>query len=112
MSILFGHPTGSPFSHNAALAHFESGRLESFCVPWMPSAQTLCLLDQVKPLRPMTQRLSRRHFPALAEAPKIQGRLGELWRLLIRSLGWGDERLSNQANDWLMRTMTRECRRS
>lgn len=111
MSVLFGHPTGSPFSHNAALAHFATGLLECFCVPWMPSAKALRLLDQIKPLQPMTQRLRRRHFPALAKAPKIQGRSGEFRRLLIRASGWGDDRLSNEANDWLMRTMTRECRR-
>jgi starch synthase len=112
MSILFGHPTGSPFSYNAALAHFETGRLERFCVPWMPSAMTLRLLDQIKPLRPKTQRLSRRHFPPLAKAPKIQGRAGELRRLLIRAAGCGDDRLSNEANEWVMRTMTHACRRS
>jgi glycosyltransferase involved in cell wall biosynthesis len=111
MRILFGHPTGSPFSHNAALAHFETGRLERFCVPWMPSERTLHLLDRIEPLRAMTQRLSRRHFPPLAKAPKSQGRTGELRRLLIRAAGWGDDRLANEANDWLMRTMTRECRR-
>ena len=112
MSILFGHPTGSPFSHNAALSHFDAGRLECFCVPWMPSVTTLRVLDRVKPLRTMTQRLSRRHFPPLAKAPKIQGRAREFRRLLIRAAGCGDDRLSNEANDWLMRTMTRECRRS
>ncbi len=32
-------------------------------------------------------------------------------RLLMRALGWGDERLSYEANDWLMRTMHRECAR-
>jgi len=112
MSILFGHPTGSPNSHNAALAHFDAGRLEYFCVPWMPSVTTLRVLDRIKPLRAMTQRLSRRHFPPLAKAPKIQDRAGEFRRLLIRATGCGDDRLSNEANDWLMRTMTRECRRS
>jgi glycosyltransferase involved in cell wall biosynthesis len=112
MTILFGHPTGSPFSHNAALAHFEAGRLECFCVPWMPSVTTLWVLDRIEPLRAMTQRLSRRHFSPLAKAPKIQGRASELRRLLIRAAGRGDDRLSNEANDWLMRTMTRECRRS
>ena len=112
MSILFGHPTGSPFSHHAALAHLEAGRLECFCVPWMPSQTTLRALERIKPLRPMIQRLSRRHFPPLAEAHKVQGRVGELRRLLIRASGWGDDRLTNEANDWLMRTMTRECRRS
>jgi starch synthase len=111
MSILFGHPTGTPFSHNAALAHFEAGRLECFCLPWMPSVTTLRMLDHIKPLRAMTQRLSRRHFPLLAKAPKIQGRAGEFRRLLIRVAGWGDDRLFNEANDWLMRTMSRECRR-
>jgi glycosyltransferase involved in cell wall biosynthesis len=112
MNILFGHPSGSPFSHNAALAHFEAGRLERFCVPWMPSATTLSIFNKIKPLRSMTQRLSRRHFQALAGVPKVQGRVGELRRLLIRAMGRGDDRLSNEANDWLMQTMTRECRRS
>lgn len=112
MSILFGHPTGSPFAHHAALAHFEAGQLDRFCVPWMPSGMTLRLLDQIKPLRPMTQRLGRRHFRPLVNAPKIQGRPGELRRQLIRALGWGDDRLVSDANDWLMRTMTRECQRS
>ena len=48
---------------------------------------------------------------ALADAPKIQGRLGEMRRLMTRGFGWGDEALSYQANDWLMSTMRRECRR-
>jgi glycosyltransferase involved in cell wall biosynthesis len=77
----------------------------------MPSATTLRVLDSIEPLRAMTQRLSRRHFSPLAKAPKIQGRAGELRRLLIRAAGLGDDRLSNEANDWLMRTMSRECRR-
>jgi len=111
MSVLFGHPTGSPFSHNAALAHLEAGHLEGICVPWMPTATTLRVLEQIKPLRSMTERLSRRHFPPLAKAPKVQGRPAELRRLLMRASGWGGDRLSNEANDWLMRTMTRECRR-
>jgi glycosyltransferase involved in cell wall biosynthesis len=112
MSILFGHPTGNPNSHHAALAHFDAGRLEAFCVPWMPSKLTLSLLEQVKPLRSMAQRLRRRHFAPLAEAPKIQGRAGELRRLLIRGSGWAHEHLSNEANHWLMRTMTNACRRT
>jgi glycosyltransferase involved in cell wall biosynthesis len=112
MSILFGHPTGSPFSYNAALAHFEAGQLDRFCVPWMPSATTLRLLERVKPLRSLTQRLSRRHFPPLAHSRKVQGKVAEMRRLLFRGLGLDDNRLVNEANDWLMRTMTRECQRS
>ena len=112
MSVLFGHPTGSPNSHQAALAHLEAGHLGGFCVPWIPSQKTLRALEFVKPLRPMAQRLSRRKFPPLEHAPTIQGRIGELRRLLTRGLPWGGNYLSNEANDWLMRTMARECRRS
>lgn len=111
MTILFGHPTGNPNSHHAALAYFEAGRLAAFCVPWMPSSATLCFLEHIAPLRPMAQRLARRYFASLAEAPKVQGRPGELHRLVTRALGRGDESLSYEANDWLMRTMRRECRR-
>jgi glycosyltransferase involved in cell wall biosynthesis len=112
MSVLFGHPTGNPNSHNVALAHFEAHQLEAFCVPWMPSRLSLQLLDRIIPLRPMARRLARRHFDALADAPKIQGRLGEVGRLMTRGLRGDDEALSYRANDWLMGTMRRECRRS
>src|ERR1019366_4865732 len=111
MSVLFGHPSGNPNSHQAALAHFEAERLEAFCVPWMPSATTLCCLGHIAPLRRMAQRLARRQFAPLEEAPKIQGRTGEWCRLATRAMGRGDERLSYDANDWLMRTMRRECGR-
>jgi alpha-maltose-1-phosphate synthase len=111
VSVLFGHPSGNPNSHNAALAHFEAHQLEAFCVPWMPSQLTLQLLESFAPLRPVVRRFGRRHFPALAGAPKIQGRLGEMRRLITRGLGRGDESLSYEGNDWLMRTMRRECRR-
>jgi starch synthase len=111
MSVLFGHPSGNPNSHHAALAHFEAGRLEAFCVPWMPSPLTLKMLEQIGSLRPMARRLGRRYFPPIVKAPKVQGRVGELCRLVTRALGRGDEGLSYAANDWLMRTMRRECRR-
>jgi len=111
MTVLFGHPSGNPNSHHAALAHFEAHQLEAFCVPWMPSAMTLRLLESIAPLRPMARRLGRRRFPALVPAPKVQGRLGEVRRLITRGFGGGDEALSYEANDWLMSTMRRECRR-
>jgi alpha-maltose-1-phosphate synthase len=111
MTILFGHPSGGPFSHNAALAHFEAQRLEAFCVAWMPSLLTLQLLDGIGPLRPMARRLRRRRFLALVGAPKIQGRLGEMRRLITRAIGRGDEVLAYEANDWLMRTMRKESSR-
>ena len=65
MTVLFGHPSGNPNSHQAALAHFESGRLEAFCVPWMPSPSTLSILEHIAPLRPLVQRLRRRCFRRL-----------------------------------------------
>lgn len=111
MSVLFGHPGGNPNSHHAALAHFEAGRLEAFCVPWMPSRRTIASFEFIPLLRNMSRRFSRRAFAPLETAPKIQGRVGELQRLITRGLGFGDEGLSYEANDWLMKTMLRACRR-
>jgi hypothetical protein len=110
MSILFGHPTGNPFSHNAALAHLEAGLLECLCVPWMPSTATIRVLSLIQPLRPLTQRFARRQFAPLSRVPKVQGRVGEVCRLLMRASGHGDP--IDQGNRWLMRTMARECHRS
>ena len=107
--ILFGHPTGNPNSHHAALAHMEAGRLAAFCVPWFPSPGALAALGTLPPLRGEAARLTRRRFAPLNGAPKIQGRCGEWGRLLRRKLGVGGEALAYEANDWLMRTMAREC---
>jgi glycosyltransferase involved in cell wall biosynthesis len=76
----------------------------------MPSSSTLRYLKAIAPRHTLIQRLARRHFAPLAAAPKVQGRARELLRLLTRAAGWGGERLSYEANDWLMRTMRRECR--
>ncbi len=110
--ILFGHPTGNPNSHHAALAHYEAGRLEAFCVPWFPSAAELAILSLVPGARAEVARLKRRRFEPLSRVPKIQGRLSEWRRMVVRLAGQGDQRLSYEANDWLMRTMGRESRRS
>jgi starch synthase len=115
MSILFGHPTGSPHSHHAALAHFESGRLEGFCVPWMPTPAQLNLAKHIPGLKSWVARLERRSFPPLLRAPLIEGRLGEWIRMAKRIVLDGaisSEALAYQANDWIMRTMARECHRS
>ncbi len=109
--ILFGHPTGNPNSHHAALAHYEAGRLEAFCVPWFPGRLTLEVLAQMPGMRAEVARLSRRRFEPLAGAPKIQGRVGEWSRLARRKFGLGDEKLMYDANDWLMHTMSRVARR-
>jgi glycosyltransferase involved in cell wall biosynthesis len=111
MTVLIGHPTGNPFSHHAALAHFELGWLEGLCVPWMPSQVTLRVLESISPLRPLTRRFGRRHFPPLASSPKMQGRGKEIWRFLLRAAGADSEKIVDDANQWLMRTMKRECRR-
>ena len=111
MSILFGHPTGNPNSYNAALAYLEVGLLECFCVTWMPSTTTIGTLKYFRPLRSQVERLERRLFSSLSHAPKIQGRAGEIYRLLMRASGLSDYP-SDQASRWLMRTMARECHRS
>jgi starch synthase len=109
--ILFGHPTGNPNSHHAALAHYEAGRLEAFCVPWFPSPVELAVLSLVPGAQAEVARLKRRRFEPLADAPKMQGRLAEWRRMMVRFAGRGDQRLSYEANDWLMRTMAQGCRR-
>ncbi len=108
--ILFGHPTGNPKSHHAALAHYEAGRLGAFCVPWFPSQWELGLLASLPGARSEVSRLQRRRFEPLAAANIIQGRLGEWRRMAVRLSGRGDQKLSYEANDWLMRTMARECK--
>ena len=111
VSILFGHPSGNPNSHHAALAYAEAGVLESFCVAWMPSARTIDILKSFRPLRRSAQRLERRRFGPLSHVHKVQGRGGEIYRLLRRALSLRGCP-SEEANRWLMRTMARECRRS
>ncbi|HVT29990.1 MAG TPA: glycosyltransferase family 4 protein [Lacipirellulaceae bacterium] len=112
MSVLIGHPTGNPNSYNAALAYFEAGLLESFCVGWMPARQTVEALKRFRPSRVAAARLERRQFPPLAHAPKHQGRIGEFYRLLRRLAGTDGLHVADHGNRWLMRTMARECHRS
>lgn len=111
MSILFGHPSGSPFSFHAALSHYEQRRLAAFCVPWMPRRGTLRLLGMLPGAGEVARRLSRRRFEPLADAPMIQGRAGEIRRLAMRALGLRADTLAVQANEWLMNAMGRECGR-
>ena len=79
-------------------------------VPWMPAGTTLRGLEMLPFLRGKAKRLARRRFEPLADAPLIQGRSGEFRRLWARLCGAGDERLSYEANDWLMKTMSSACR--
>ena len=109
--VLFGHQTGNPNSHHAALAHFERGRLAAFVLPWFPGGTTLGLLKRIPPTRSMAMRLSRRRFEPLARAEFVQGRLAEFRRLMVRAAGSSDNRLCYEVNDWLMDTMKREVSR-
>lgn len=106
MSVLIGHPTGNPNAHQAALAHFETGRLAAFCVAWMPEPLTLQVLERLPRLRPFARRLARRRFAALADAPLVQGRWRE-WRRLAGRLRRDDDRFDRERNEWLMRAMCR-----
>ncbi|NQT15303.1 MAG: glycosyltransferase family 4 protein [Planctomycetes bacterium] len=83
-------------------------------MPWMATRGELACLRRVPGLKSLAPRLARRRFARLTRAPRIEGRWGEWGRMAKRVVGgsWADERLSYQANDWLMRTMRRECRRS
>lgn len=111
--ILFGHPSGNPNAHHAALAHYAAGRLEAFCTPWMPTPRQLAVLRAVPGLRPLVERVERRSFPPLLDAPRIEGPVAEWTRMLGRLAGGGaDEKFAYQANDWLMHAMRRACRRA
>jgi starch synthase len=115
MSVLFGHPSGNPNSHHAALSHFESGQLEAFCVSWFPTQREIRLLKRLPGLGNLSRRVERRYFAPLSPAPKIEGRLSEWSRLARRVLfdRWiSSEALAYEANDWLMKTMARECQRA
>ena len=113
--VLFGHPTGNPNSHHAALVYLQAGWLEAFCVPWMPTAMELKLAGMLPGLSDEAARLARRSFPPLRCAPRIEGRWSEWSRMLRRMLpetAAGRVDVSDDANDWLMRTMKRACRRA
>jgi glycosyltransferase involved in cell wall biosynthesis len=111
--ILFGHPTGNPNSHHAALAHYEAGHLEAFCVPWMPTPLELNLLRALPGTGPLVSRLRRRSFEPLLRAPRIEDRTGEWLRIVRRLASTGiEEKLAYEANDWLMRTMAGACRKT
>ena len=77
MTVLFGHPSGNPNSHHAGLSHLESGWLEAFCVPWMPSPRMVSVLSRLAPSRSDLRRLTKRGFGPLEKVPKVQGWLGE-----------------------------------
>lgn len=110
MSVLFGHPAGNPNAYNAALAHFESGNLHAFCVPWLPSPTTVRLLRALGRRVPAAQRLARRSLPGLEGVPTFQGRHQEFGRLFRRMFGANGERIAGEANRWLMRTMAQHSR--
>lgn len=111
MTVLFGHPTGSPNAYHAALAHLDAGRLEAFCVSWVPSAATLTMLDRLPGVQPLARRLARRRFAPLAGVALVQGRWREWSRLARRLAGWDHGKLALEANEWLMRTMQRDVER-
>ena len=62
-------------------------------------------------LRAQANRLARRDFAPLRSAPKTQGRAAEIGRLVRRYFLGEDNRLARDANEWLMKTMARECAR-
>jgi glycosyltransferase involved in cell wall biosynthesis len=80
----------------------------------MPTPGELAVLRRLPGLSDQAERFERRAFAPLQNAPKIQDRKGEIVRLLKRTIGgcWTVEGVAYEANDWLMRTMQRECRRS
>jgi glycosyltransferase involved in cell wall biosynthesis len=115
IGMLFGHPTGNPNAHQAALAHYERGRLDAFCVSWIPTQREIGLLRRIPGLHDLAARIERRIFAPLREARVVQSRYREWGRMLRRIVSGSpltDEAMAYDANDWLMRTMARECQRA
>lgn len=112
LMILLGHPTGNPISHQCALAYIEKSQLEAFCTPWFPEGWQIEFLRRIPGISREVARLTRRRFEPIAKARKVQGMSGEFGRMARRLCGLGNEGISYEANDWLMRTMARECLRS
>jgi alpha-maltose-1-phosphate synthase len=111
MGIVIGNIAANPNTLHAALAHYEAGKLQSFCIPWLPSACLVNALRYCPGLHRAAMRLGRRVFPPLDKAPRIEDPLGEGFRLLLRILKRETERLNGRAAQWLSRKMIQQCRR-
>lgn len=80
----------------------------------MPTALEISLLGKIPGVKGWSARLERRSFAPLLRAPRVEGHMAEWRRLFERafmSKTVSSEALAYEANDWLMRTMKRECRR-
>lgn len=111
MTVLVGHPTGNPNSHNAALSYFELKQLEAFCVPWMPSAVAIKILSAMPFTAGISAKAARRHFAELAGAPLVQSQYAAFKTFISRMGEGGDVTAAAMGNEWLMRTMSRLCNR-
>jgi starch synthase len=110
VTVLIGHPTGNPNSHNAALAHLEAGRLEAFCTPWMPARHTISVLKKIPGASKFSNRLARRSFAPLQSGPIVQNRTRAIRSFLERAMSrGGDVTAAIAGNEWLMRTMDELC---
>ncbi|MBS0209201.1 MAG: glycosyltransferase [Planctomycetes bacterium] len=78
----------------------------------MPRPAELAVLGMAPGLGRWRERVARRAFAPLQDAPLIEGRLGEWGRMVQRVLmPKADEgRFARQANQWLMRTMAKHAR--
>jgi glycosyltransferase involved in cell wall biosynthesis len=105
MTVVFGHPTGNPNSHHAALSHFEAGWLETCCFPWLPSAKMLALIERGPGMSDLARRLRRRHFAELDTAPVVKGRLMAVASFALRLQNGGEVQAARWGNSWLMRCL-------
>jgi glycosyltransferase involved in cell wall biosynthesis len=79
----------------------------------MPTLPQLQFLENMPGCHSWVKRLERRYFKPLIDAPRVEGPWNEWCRMASRVLlsGTPDEASAYRANDWLMSTMKRECRR-
>lgn len=110
--IVLGHPTGTPFSHQAAHAYLERGVLEAFVTAWFPTKAQLRTLQAIPGLGSYARRISRRRYEPLAGASIVDGFWSEVPRLLQRLWDQDNSEKSFIAgNMWLMKVLSEElCR--
>ncbi len=84
----------------------------------MPSNLEIRLLDLIPGANHVVDRLRRRQFLPLSEAPLVQSRFGE-WRRIVQRLTTSSRRqqeverqLAHEANQWLMATLSKFCHKA
>jgi glycosyltransferase involved in cell wall biosynthesis len=106
VSVLIGHPTGNPNSFNAALAHFEAGRLAAFCIPLLLPTWVAESIEALPIPIEHFKRIARRSFPPLTGAPLAQATISDWMQTGWRLISSRDNEQAWLGNHWVMHRMS------